>query len=174
MARWSAEGRNHPGCRPAGSVSGIAATHGHHRGWSQGRCLQGYWLMSRDPILTVAGLLGLTGVMLGASGAHALHSTLLAHGTVAVWQTAVSYHLVHSVALLALAAWRGASGDRAARLTSATGWCWIAGIILFSGSLYALAMGAPSAVGYLTPIGGLLFLAGWLLVIVMGWRRPPA
>jgi uncharacterized membrane protein YgdD (TMEM256/DUF423 family) len=124
-------------------------------------------------MLMAAGSLGFTGVGLGAFGAHGLHATLMAHGTVAIWQTAVSYHLVHSVALLALVGWRADADAQVPRLAAATAWCWFAGVILFSGSLYALALGAPPAVGPITPVGGLLFLAGWLLVIVTGWRRPP-
>ncbi len=125
-------------------------------------------------MLIAAGSLGFTGVMLGAFGAHALHPVLTARATVAIWQTAVSYQLVHSVALLALAGWRSDGGERAPRLVAAAAWCWVAGVVLFSGSLYGLALGAPPATGLITPIGGLLFLAGWLLVLVLGWRRPLA
>ena len=129
--------------------------------------------MSRIPIFSIAGLLGLTGVGLGAFGAHALHATLVARGTLAIWQTAVLYQLVHSVAMLALAGWRGDSGGRANGLAAAAVGCWAAGVVLFSGSLYALALSGRPALGYLTPIGGLFYLIGWTLVIVMGWRRGP-
>ena len=130
--------------------------------------------MSQGKLLSIAGLLGLTGVLLGAFGAHKLHETLVQHQSVAIWQTAVSYHLIHSVALLALAAWRVEAGTRARRLATAAAGCWIGGVVLFSGSLYALALGAPRAVGPVTPIGGLLFLTGWILVIALGWRQSPA
>ncbi len=130
--------------------------------------------MSRGCILITAGVLGFTGIALGAFGAHALHAALAARGTVAIWQTAVSYHLVHSVALLALAGWRTDLADRAARLAGAAAWSWTAGVVFFSGSLYALALGAPAVTGLITPVGGVLFLAGWSLVVALGWRRPPA
>lgn len=106
-----------------------------------------------------AGLLGFTGVALGAFGAHALKEVLTANSTASVWQTAVLYHLVHAVALLALAGWT--VGWPKARWI---GRCWIAGIILFSGSLYWLALGGPKFLGPVTPLGGLAFLLGWLLL----------
>jgi uncharacterized membrane protein YgdD (TMEM256/DUF423 family) len=104
------------------------------------------------PHLIAAGLLGFTGVALGAFGAHALKETLATSGHAATWQTAVTYHLIHAVALLAAPAGKWA------------GRCWIAGIILFSGSLYWLSLGGPRFLGPVTPFGGLFLLAGWALV----------
>ncbi len=102
--------------------------------------------------LIAAGLLGFVGVSLGAFGAHALKDTLAASGMTPAWQTAVLYHLVHAVALLAF------PSDKWA------GRCWIAGITLFSGSLYWLALGGPKILGPVTPLGGIALLAGWALV----------
>lgn len=99
-----------------------------------------------------AGLLGFTGVALGAFGAHALKDTLATHGTTATWQTAVLYHLLHAVALAA-----GPTAPWVAR-------CWIAGVLLFSGSLYWLALGGPKFLGPVTPLGGLALLFGWALL----------
>jgi len=131
--------------------------------------------MSAGRLLAIAGLLGLTGVMLGAFGAHALHASLLAHQTTGLWETAVTYQLIHSVALLALAGWRGDDPGRERHPGTAAAWCWIGGVLLFSGSLYALALGAPARwLWPVTPAGGLLFLTGWMLVIRLGWRRRPA
>lgn len=110
-------------------------------------------------ITLAAGLLGFAGIALGAFGAHALKETLAAKGTASTWQTAVLYHLIHAVALFALAR---AGGD-----WSNTRWigaCWSVGVVLFSGSLYWLALDGPKILGPVTPLGGLLFLAGWLLV----------
>lgn len=107
------------------------------------------------PNLIAAGLLGFTGVALGAFGAHALKEILVTNGTTATWQTAVLYHLVHSVALVALPGWVW------------VGRCWIAGVLLFSGSLYWLALGGPRFLGPVTPLGGAAFLAGWAL---LGWH----
>jgi uncharacterized membrane protein YgdD (TMEM256/DUF423 family) len=110
-------------------------------------------------LLLVAALLGAAGVALGAFGAHGLRERLDARA-LEVWETAVRYHLVHAVALLALAA-----SPYAAQLRVA-GWLFAAGIALFSGSLYALALGVgPRALlGPITPLGGLAFVAGWLWI----------
>lgn len=117
-------------------------------------------------LVLAAGLLGFTGVALGAFGAHALKETLVARGSASTWQTAVLYHLIHAVALLALAALAG--GWSNARWIGA---CWGAGVILFSGSLYWLSLGGPKFLGPVTPLGGLAFLAGWLLV---AWNALPS
>lgn len=103
---------------------------------------------------------------LGAFGAHALKETLTAHGTQETWRTAVLYQLVHSVALLALAGWHGAPPKM---LRSAT-WCFVAGVVLFSGSLYWLALGGPGFLGPVTPLGGLSLLAGWASIGVAAWK----
>ena len=105
-------------------------------------------------LLLVAALLGAAGVALGAFGAHGLRERLDAHA-LGVWETAVRYHLVHAVALLAIAL-----SPHAPALRSA-GWLFVAGIVLFSGSLYALALGGPRVLGPVTPIGGLALIAGW-------------
>lgn len=109
-----------------------------------------------------AGLLGFTGVGLGAFGAHALKDTLATNGMTSAWQTAVLYHLIHAVALLAFPGGKWA------------GRCWIAGIVLFSGSLYALALGGPKLLGPITPLGGVAFLAGWALVAWSAIKQPKA
>src|SRR5665213_2039939 len=107
-----------------------------------------------------AGILGFVGVGMGAFGAHALKETLALRSSDGTWHTAVLYHLVHSAALLAIA--RGQFSDGNAMIWAAR--CWIAGIILFSGSLYWLALGGPSVLGPITPLGGLAFLIGWALI----------
>lgn len=130
--------------------------------------------MSSRKLLSIAGLLGVAGVVLGALGAHVLHASLLARQTVSLWETAVLYHLIHSVALLALAGWRTDARGGVPKPGSAAALCWMGGVLFFSGSLYALALGAPHALWPLTPTGGLLLLTGWALVISLGWRQPPA
>jgi uncharacterized membrane protein YgdD (TMEM256/DUF423 family) len=117
----------------------------------------------------VASLLGLSGVALGAFGAHALKESLAANGTAAIWQTAVSYQLLHAVALLALA--NRAESEAMVRWT---GRCWVGGVALFSGSLYALALGGPKILGPITPLGGLALLAGWSLLAWNAFRQPNA
>ncbi len=108
-------------------------------------------------------MLGLLGVALGAFGAHALKNTLAARGSTDTWHTAVLYQLVHAVALLALASWRAGAGNTIT--TAPVAWCWVAGVIFFSGSLYWLALGGPRLLGPVTPLGGLCFLAGWALLV---------
>lgn len=118
-------------------------------------------------IILAAGLVGFTGVALGAFGAHALKETLTARGSVPTWQTAVLYHLIHAVALLALAALAQSTGSGPAGGWTNARWIavsWSLGVILFSGSLYWLSLGGPKFLGPVTPLGGLAFLAGWLLV----------
>ncbi|HET7535085.1 MAG TPA: DUF423 domain-containing protein [Candidatus Didemnitutus sp.] len=86
------------------------------------------------------------------------------------WRTAVLYQLVHAVALLALAGWRDAHGGSNGKIA----WCWSAGIVLFSGSLYGLSLGGPTFLGPITPLGGVAFLAGWTLLVWQAWKRSDA
>jgi uncharacterized membrane protein YgdD (TMEM256/DUF423 family) len=131
-------------------------------------------MTSRFPLLA-AGLLGLTGVALGAFGAHALRETLMAQGTRGSWDTAVHYHLFHTAAVFGAAIWssQGVARKAARQILSAT-YCWTAGVILFSGSLYGLALQGPRWLGPITPIGGLAFLAGWACVAAAGLAKHEA
>lgn len=117
--------------------------------------------------LVLAGIYGATAVGLGAYGAHGLERLLEEGPELAKklgwWQTAVSYHLPHAVAL-GLAAWLCSRGDGwAAR---GAGFAFAGGVALFSGSLYAMTLGAPRWLGAVTPFGGLALMAGWVLVAV--------
>ncbi|MCH8474334.1 MAG: DUF423 domain-containing protein [Opitutales bacterium] len=109
-------------------------------------------------VLTVASVAGALGVIAGALGAHALAERLAESGHQQAWETAVLYQLVHAVALLA---WH-----RRAGLLQV--FFWGGGIVCFSGSIYLLALGGPSFLGPVTPIGGVLFIAGWLNLL----RKP--
>jgi uncharacterized membrane protein YgdD (TMEM256/DUF423 family) len=108
--------------------------------------------------LLLGAILGFLGVALGAFGAHGLRSRL-APDMLAVFETGVRYQMYHVFALLIVAAAIGQAGS--ARLLVVAGWCFIAGILIFSGSLYALALTSTGVLGAITPIGGLAFLAGW-------------
>ena len=119
--------------------------------------------MTGRAALTIAALLGFLAVALGAFGAHALKSRLTPD-LQAIWQTAVQYHGWHALALLAVGLLILHFPDRAGLGWSA--WLFVVGIALFSGSLYALALTANKALGAITPIGGIAFLAGWL---VLAW-----
>jgi uncharacterized membrane protein YgdD (TMEM256/DUF423 family) len=101
----------------------------------------------------IATALGFLAVALGAFGAHGLKGTLEVNQTTAVWEKAVLYHFIHAVMLFVLAQrplLRGA-------------WvCFLVGIVVFSGSLYILAVSNVKWLGAITPVGGVSFLAGWL------------
>ena len=119
----------------------------------------------------LSGLLGFSAVALGAFGAHGLRSRLgsLPDGVKRLewWNTAAHYHLTHALAL-ALAAWlvqRGAGSS-----ATVAGWSFVAGVALFSGSLYTMTITGQTKLGAVTPFGGLLFLIGWAAVMVAGWR----
>jgi uncharacterized membrane protein YgdD (TMEM256/DUF423 family) len=107
-------------------------------------------------MLLLAGLLGAVAVLLGAFAAHGLRSRLTPD-QLAVFETGVRYQMFHALAL-GLCALLGRTG---ARLRVAP-WCFLAGTVLFSGSLYALALDAARWLGAVTPFGGVAFVAGWL------------
>jgi len=117
--------------------------------------------MSARLALVLASLLAFLAVALGAFGAHALKSRM-APDMQAVWQTAVLYHGWHALALLGIGLLILHFPDRAG-LASA-GWLFVAGVALFSGSLYALALTGVKSFGAVTPIGGIAFVLGWLVV----------
>lgn len=116
--------------------------------------------------LLIAGLAGLTGVALGAFGAHALRDRLSPE-MLAIFQTGVQYQMIHALALLGLSL----AGDR---IRPTVGWLFTAGIVVFSGSLYLLALTGTRWLGAITPIGGLCFLAGWTMIVWEGARKPAA
>lgn len=100
------------------------------------------------------------GVAVGAFGAHALKEKL-AGDAGKNYQTGVLYHLIHGVGIVAVGA---ASGIQSSPLLNTAVWLFAAGIVLFSGSLYALSLSGIRKLGAVTPLGGLAFLAGWALV----------
>ncbi len=108
-------------------------------------------------------------VALGAFGAHALRSRITPD-LLAIYQTGVQYHMVHALGLLLIAA----LSERltATALVRWSGWLLVAGIVLFSGSLYALALTGIRILGAITPLGGLCFLAGWALLATAALRGP--
>ena len=129
-------------------------------------------------LIAFTALSGATSVGLGAWGAHGLAETLAERNMVAVWETAVFYHLIHSVALLALLLYHhviqtlNPSCRPPIRFPL---FAWVGGVLLFSGSLYLLALGAPGAVfGPITPLGGIAFLLGWLSLFRLCQPLPSA
>ena len=118
----------------------------------------------------VAGALGFLGVLIGAFGAHVLKSTLSVDSQ-AIFETGVRYHLVHTLAILAVAILAGVIGE--SKPLRASGWFFTAGIVIFSGSLYALAISGIKILGAITPIGGLCFLIGWACVVASARIKTP-
>ena len=111
---------------------------------------------------------GFLGVALGAFGAHALRSRL-DPWAMQVWRTAVEYQLIHAAALLAV----GLSARQSGSKMAVTGWAWTAGMVLFSGSLYVLAVTGLRFFGAVTPVGGACLLIGWgCLVLPKKSPRP--
>jgi uncharacterized membrane protein YgdD (TMEM256/DUF423 family) len=116
----------------------------------------------------------LIAVAAGAFGAHALKARLDAD-RLAVWETAARYHAYHALGLLAVA-WlverSAAAADRAGALKLATmsGFAMTVGIVIFCGSLYALALTGVRGLGAITPIGGLAFMVAWALAALAAWR----
>ena len=113
-------------------------------------------------LFRVAAALCFFAVALGAFGAHGLKATLEVNGTVDAWNKAVLYHLAHAVALVALAL-HGTVNRSACYLL-------VAGVLVFSGSLYVLAITNARWLGAVTPIGGLCFLAGWAWLLTAPTR----
>ena len=117
--------------------------------------------------IRLAALLGFFGVALGAFGAHGgLADILKAHDTVEIWKTASHYHLIHAVVLLVL----GLVGGRDAPARYGW-WAMLVGVLIFSGSLYVLALTGLRWLGAITPVGGLLIMIGWLFTALRRWPR---
>jgi uncharacterized membrane protein YgdD (TMEM256/DUF423 family) len=117
--------------------------------------------MIANPQQVVAGILGFLVVGLGAFGAHGLSGLLAERQMMGVWQTAVFYHALHAVVLVVR--------SQRERVPSWGDISFIAGIAFFSGSLYVMALTGWRGLGIVTPVGGLLLLAGWAGLIYEGW-----
>jgi uncharacterized membrane protein YgdD (TMEM256/DUF423 family) len=115
-----------------------------------------------------AGLAGAIGVVLGAFGAHALRGSIEPR-LMETFQTAVQYQLIHALALLVVSLTMGWLGQSLSFEISA--YSFIAGIILFSGSLFGLVLTEIKWLGPVTPLGGLCLIAGWLALLVGGFRQ---
>jgi uncharacterized membrane protein YgdD (TMEM256/DUF423 family) len=116
--------------------------------------------------IRLGAVMAFAGVALGAFGAHALRARL-SDEHLAVFETGVRYQLLHALALVLIGV---LAHRRQERLTTAAGWLFTLGIVLFSGSLYALTLGGVTSLGMVTPIGGLCFLAGWACLALSASR----
>lgn len=130
--------------------------------------------------ILLASLLGGLGVGLGALGAHGLKH-LVEPRLLEVFNTAVQYQLLHALALLALAIWmrQEATQETTLRRTlNRAAWAWVIGILLFSGSLYAYILTYTLAgvrfFAFITPLGGVFFILGWLMLFLAAWKLPKA
>jgi len=116
--------------------------------------------------LLFSAFFGFTGVALGAFAAHGLKSRLSAD-YLAIFQTGVHYQMLHALALFGVAL---LSAHLGGRLVGIAGGFFVAGILIFSGSLYLLTLTTTPVLGAITPIGGVCFLAGWLCLGLAAWR----
>jgi uncharacterized membrane protein YgdD (TMEM256/DUF423 family) len=112
----------------------------------------------------IGAILGCLAVGVGAFGAHALKARLESTGLSATYQTGVQYHFYHALALLAVGLL--AQSGRSGTAIQVAGWSFLVGIVLFSGSLYVLALTGITKLGAITPFGGLAMIVGWIALAV--------
>ncbi|MFF0829784.1 DUF423 domain-containing protein [Brevibacillus sp. NPDC003359] len=117
--------------------------------------------------LMLGSISGFLSVALGAFGAHALKEKLDAY-SLGIFHTGVTYQTTHALALVLVALLLKWYPDSSGLVWA--GWCFAAGTLIFSGSLYTLAMTGIKVLGAITPIGGVLFLAGWALLAIHAWK----
>lgn len=108
-------------------------------------------------------------IALGAFGAHGLKGKI-EQDLLANWNTGAHYHIIHGVALLFIGLLISKLGEQSSWAHIA-GWLFIVGIILFSGSLYLMALTQVKTLGAITPIGGVSFLIGWIMVMITAWKH---
>jgi uncharacterized membrane protein YgdD (TMEM256/DUF423 family) len=118
--------------------------------------------MTNTTATRVAAAAGFLAVASGAFGAHGLKKILAQNGTATIWETAAFYHSIHAVMLFVLAERKPLAAGR--------WWCFLAGIVIFPGSLYLLAATNARWLGAITPIGGISLLAGWLWLAITAVR----
>lgn len=113
--------------------------------------------------LILGTILGALAVAIGAFGAHGLQAILLANGRVSTFETAVQYHMFHTLALLVIGV---LLKEKTHQLLKFVGYSFFAGIMIFSGSLYTLSITNITILGAITPIGGIAFILGWILLLI--------
>lgn len=119
--------------------------------------------MDKTTVWRIAGVMGALGVLLGAFGAHGLKSIVTDQHLLEVWDTGARYHLVHAVAIAALA-----THPRPAAPVA----LFVAGTVLFAGSLYTMALTDVRVLGAVTPFGGVCFIAGWVVLAATAHKEP--
>ena len=124
--------------------------------------------MNKNQVLIAGAVLGLLAVALGAFGAHALKPYLEETGRLDTFETAVKYHFYHALALFVLSVLMRWEEHRLLKIAALL---FLLGVIIFSGSLYALCMTNVGILGAVTPIGGVLLIAGWGFLIYFGIKK---
>ncbi len=124
------------------------------------------FLMNSSSWLAIGSLVAAIGVGFGAFGAHTLKERLTPE-MLAVFETGARYQLIHALALIAVGL---ASAQWPAARFNPAGWAFLIGIVLFSGSLYVLAISDVRVLGAVTPFGGVAFISGWLLFALAAWK----
>ena len=115
-------------------------------------------------IIMIAALAGALAVGIGAFGAHGLEETLQRNGRVDTFETAVKYHFYHVLAMLLIGVVLKAGGNKHNKLLYFAAYAMLTGIVFFSGSLYVLSLTNITFLGAITPLGGIFFIAGWLML----------
>jgi uncharacterized membrane protein YgdD (TMEM256/DUF423 family) len=124
--------------------------------------------MNQRNTLLIGGIFGCTAVMLGAFAAHALKEMLVATGRIDTYELAVKYQFYHSLALLLVGLLMGHFGSKFLRHSALS---FAIGILFFSGSLYVLSLTGKTIMGAVTPIGGLFFILGWILLVLGVYKK---
>jgi len=123
-----------------------------------------------DKVFIIIGsILGASAVALGAFGAHGLKN-IVALERLETWDKAVRYQMYHALGMLALA-WLITHWPAQAKVITVGGWLFLAGVILFSGSLYTLVLSGVKWLGAITPLGGVALVAGWLCMVIAAWKQ---
>lgn len=118
--------------------------------------------------LVCGALLAALSVAMGAFGAHGLKEQLAATNRTDTFETAARYHMYHAIALVLVGLLAAGGSSRA---LDVAGWCFLAGILIFSGLCYALSLGGPRYLGAIVPIGGVAFIAGWIALAIGAMRN---
>jgi uncharacterized membrane protein YgdD (TMEM256/DUF423 family) len=123
--------------------------------------------------ILIGAVSGALSVMAGAFGAHALRDKITMRA-LEVYQTAAHYQMIHALALVALGIWTQqlaqAGATSSLSFTNTAGWAFAVGTVLFSGSLYALALTDIKILGAITPFGGVGFILGWIMIAISAWK----
>lgn len=117
-------------------------------------------------MIQAGALLGALAVALGAFGAHALRASLEAAGRADTFETAVKYQFYHAIMLVVIGLLMQRAGDEAVRWLGWSGYAFMGGVLIFSGSLYTICFTGITKFGAVAPIGGLLLIVGWILLLL--------